>query len=245
MATTNRSLTHLVKPSAPPSVQQEFWGGFKAVLPMMLGATPFGLIYGVLAVAGGLSPAMAQAMSILVFAGSAQFITAQLVAAGAPSPIIIFTVAIVNLRHVLYSASLAPYLQHLRPVWKWGLAYLLTDEAYAVVITRYHRADHQAAPHRHWYLLGAGLGLWVCWQSSTAVGVFLGTQIPAYWSLDFAIALTFIAIVVPTLKDRPNVATALVAGVIAIAAVGLPYKLGLVVATLIGIVAGVGADRHE
>ena len=245
MSPTNRSLTQVVKPSAPPSVQQEFWGGFKAVLPMMLGAIPFGLIYGVLAVAGGLSPAMAQAMSILVFAGSAQFITAQLVGAGAPSLIIIFTVAIVNLRHVLYSASIAPYLQHLRPVWKWALAYLLTDEAYAVVITRYQRADHQETPHRHWYLLGAGLGLWVCWQSSTAVGVFLGAQIPAYWSLDFAIALTFIAIVVPALKDRPNVVVALVAGVIAVAAAGLPYKLGLVVATLVGIMAGVGTARHE
>jgi 4-azaleucine resistance transporter AzlC len=245
MSTTNRSLAHTTRAAASPSVQQEFWGGFKAVLPMMLGAIPFGLIYGVLAVAGGLSPVMAQAMSMLIFAGSAQFITAQLVAAGAPSPVIIFTIAIVNLRHVLYSASISPYLQHLRPVWKWGLAYLLTDEAYAVVITRYHRADDQETSHRHWYLLGAGLGLWVCWQSSTAVGVFLGAQIPAYWSLDFAIALTFIAIVVPALKDRPNLVAALGAGVIAVAAGGLPYKLGLVVATLIGIVAGVGADRHE
>ncbi len=245
MSTTNRSLTQAVASSTPPALQQEFWGGIKAVLPMMLGATPFGLIYGVLAVGSGLSPALAQAMSILVFAGSAQFITAQLVGAGAPSPVILFTIAIVNLRHVLYSASIAPYLQHLRPVWKWGLAYLLTDEAYAVVITRYNQADRKEAPHRHWYLLGAGVGLWLCWQSSTAVGVFLGAQIPAYWSLDFAIALTFIAIVVPALKDRPNVVAALVAGVIAVAAAGLPYKLGLVVATLVGIMAGVGSDRHE
>ena len=77
------------------------------------------------------------------------------------------------------------------------------------------------------------------------MGVFLGAQIPAYWSLDFAIALTFIAIVVPALKDRPNVVVALVAGVIAVAAAGLPYKLGLVVATLVGIMAGVGTARHE
>lgn len=245
MSTTNRSLVQTAGASAPPSLQQELWDGFKAVLPMMVGAAPFGLIYGVLAVGAGLSPAMAQAMSILVFAGSAQFITAQLVGAGAPSPVILFTIAIVNLRHVLYSASIAPYLQHLRPMWKWGLAYLLTDEAYAVVITRYNQAEHKAAPHRHWYLLGAGMGLWVCWQSSTAVGVFLGAQIPTYWSLDFAIALTFIAIVVPALKDRPNLVAALVAGVIAVIAAGLPYKLGLVVATIVGIMAGVGADRHE
>ena len=224
---------------------QEFWGGVKAILPILLGAAPFGLIYGVLAVAGGMTPAMTQVMSTLVFAGSAQFITAQLVGAGAPGLVIVATVAIVNLRHALYSASMAPYLRHLHPLWQWGLAYLLTDEAYAVAITRYNETTDTDAPHRHWHFLGAGLGLWLCWQGSTAAGVFLGAQIPAAWSLDFAVALTFIALVVPALRDRPSVAAALVAGVVAVVAVGLPYQLSLVVATLVGIATGVGGERYE
>jgi predicted branched-subunit amino acid permease len=135
----------------------------------------------------------------------------------------------------------APYVRHLPLRWKLALAYLLTDEAYAVAGSRSARDGASGAPpspHRHWYFLGAGFTLWLSWQLSTAAGVFLGAAIPSSWSLDFTLALTFIALVFPTLKDRAAGAAALAAAAVAIFAVGLPFKLGLVVAALAGIVAG-------
>jgi 4-azaleucine resistance transporter AzlC len=201
------------------------------------------MIYGALALEAGLSPLLAQAMSCIVFAGSAQFIMAQLVGSGSPLLIIIVTACLVNLRHMLYSASLAPYTHHLPPRWKWALAYLLTDEAYAVGITGYQAAGEKQ--RKHWYVLGAGLGLWSTWQLSTAVGIFLGGQIPASWSLDFALPLTFIALVVPVLTDRASLAAALVAGVAAVAAAGLPLNLGLIVAAVTGMLAGLLLEARQ
>jgi 4-azaleucine resistance transporter AzlC len=216
--------------------REEFLSGILAELPILVGVIPFGLIYGVLALSAGIPKEQAQAMSSIVFAGSSQFIAAQLVGHGTPSLVIVITIAVVNLRHVLYSASLAPYLHKLNGFWKGILAYLLTDEAFAVTISHYQREG--ASGSRHWYLLGAGLALWATWQASTAIGIFIGTQVPESWSLDFTIALTFIALVVPGLKDRPGLGAALAAGVTAVLAYGLPYKLGLLTAAMAGILVG-------
>jgi predicted branched-subunit amino acid permease len=175
-------------------------------------------------------------MSSIVFAGSAQFITTQLVHETAPGFVIVLTIAVVNLRHMLYSASLAPYLASLPARWKTLLSYLLTDEAYAPTILHYEKEG--ITRYGHWFLLGAGASLWLNWQISTALGIFLGAAIPDSWSLDFALPLTFIAMVVPVLKNRAMIAAALSAGVVALLAFSLPYKLGLILAALIGILAG-------
>ncbi len=225
-----------------PTARSQFWSGVKAELPILIGVVPFGLIYGVLALEAGLPAGQAQAMSAIVFAGSAQFLTTQLVAAQAPALVIFLTAVLVNLRHALYSAAVAPYLKHLSPAWRWGLAYLLTDEAYAVTIIHYRRDEPSS--HKHWYFLGAGLALWTAWQASTAAGIFLGAQVPDSWSLDFTLALTFIALVVPALKDRASVAAALTGGVVSLLAAGLPFKLGLVLAALAGILAGLLVESH-
>jgi len=202
----------------------------------LIGVIPFGLIYGALALNAGLSPAAAQMMSSIVLAGSAQFITAQLVHVGTPGLVIVLTIAVVNLRHMLYSASMAPYIASLPTRWKVILSYLLTDEAYAPTILHYEKDG--ITPHAHWFWLGAGCTLWLFWQLSTAVGIFLGAAIPASWSLDFALPLTFIAMVVPVLRNRPAVAAAISAGIVALFAYSLPYKLGLILAALVGIAVG-------
>ena len=220
-----------------------FWRGVKAEAPILLGTMPFGLIYGVLALGAGISPLLAQLMSCIIFAGSSQFVAAQLVGSGAPGLAIIATAAIVNLRHALYSASIAPYVRHLRPLWKWLLAYLLTDEAYAVAITQYQNDADE--PLNHWFFFGAGMALWTSWQLSTAVGIALGSQIPAAWGLDFTLALTFIAIVVPALTDRAVGAAALTGGVVAVLAAGLPYQLGLIVAAFCGIAVGMLLESRK
>lgn len=227
------------------SARKEFLAGLSAGLPILLGVIPFGLIYGVLALGADLSVAQAQGMSSIVFAGSAQFVAAQMLRDGAPASVMLLTAAVINLRHMLYSASVAPYLQPLGWRWKALLAYLLTDEAFAVAITRYAAPETAASSHTHrrWYYLGAGLALWTVWQISTAIGIALGAQVPASWGLDFALPLTFIALVVPALRDRPAVGAALTAGLVAVAAHGLPFKLGLVTAAICGIAAGLWLEH--
>ena len=222
----------------------QFLAGVRAELPILVGVVPFGLIFGAVAVSGGLPPLLAQAMSSVVFAGSAQFIGAQLMAGGAPALVLLATTAVVNLRHLLYSASLAPHVHHLPLRWRLLLAYLLTDEAYAVTIVHY--TDPASPPAaRHWYYLGAGLALWTSWQISTALGVFFGAAVPASWSLDFALAVTFIGIVVPTLRDRPHVGAALSAALVAALTFAWPYKLGLMAAALTGIGVGVVLENRH
>ncbi len=213
-----------------------FWEGVRSELPLLIGVFPFGMIYGALALDSGLSTAAAQLMSSIVFAGSSQFVAAQLFSEGAPGLVILLTIAVVNLRHMLYSASLAPYLKNLPVRWKAILAYLLTDEAYAPTIIKYEKEG--ITPFSHWFLLGAGLALWSNWQVSTALGIFLGAAIPEDWPLDFALPITFIAMVVPMLKDRSMIAAALSAGLVALLTHTLPFKLGLILAALTGIIVG-------
>lgn len=215
---------------------KNFWAGVRAEFPLLVGVFPFGMIYGALALNAGLSASVAQWMSSIVFAGSSQFIATQLVHDAVPGLVIVLTIAVVNLRHALYSASLAPYVASLPPRWKVLLSYLLTDEAYAATVLHYEKEG--VTPYGHWFFLGAGFSLWFTWQVSTAVGVFLGTAIPDSWSLDFALPLTFIAMVVPVLKNRPAIAAALSAGGTALLAYSLPYRLGLILAALVGILVG-------
>ena len=224
-----------MNPDPASTPRGEFRAGLIAVAPMLAGAMPFGLIYGVLAVKAGIPPLLAIAVSAIIFAGSAQFMVTQLVAAGTPGLLIVLSVFIINLRHALYSAALAVRLQRLGAGWKLLLAYLLTDEAYAAALRRFESPDAAGAPdHRHWFLLGTGLGLWGTWQLSSVAGVLLGGQIPAHWSLDFAGTLTFVAITVPLLRDRAMWTAMIVAGAIAVAAHALPYKLGIMLAALAG-----------
>ncbi len=221
----------------------EFWHGLRDEAPILLGVIPFGLIYGAAAVNALVPTRAAQAMSSVIFAGSAQFIAAQLIGAGASGLVILMVIFVVNLRHALYSASMAPHIRHLGPAWKALLAYLLTDEAFAVTIIHYRRAGD--CPNRNWYFLGAGLALWTSWQISTAVGIFVGAQMPQDWPLSFALPLTFIALVVPALRDGPGIAAALVAAGAGLLAVNLPYKTGLLVAALLGILVGMALEGRR
>jgi 4-azaleucine resistance transporter AzlC len=223
--------------------KQEFWTGVRDEAPILLGVVPFGLLFGALAISAHLSTLAAQAMSSIIFAGSAQFIAAQLVGTGTSGLVILMVVFVVNLRHALYSASVAPHVRHLGTGWKLLLSYLLTDEAYAVTITHYNQAGD--LPNRHWYFLGAGVTLWSAWQASTAVGIFIGAQIPASWPLGFILPLTFIALVVPALKDKAGVAAALVAGLVGLLAFGFPYRTGLLMAALIGIITGLLIEGRQ
>lgn len=225
------------------SGKQEFWKGIRDESPILLGVIPFGLIYGALAVHAHLSSAAAQAMSAIIFAGSAQIIVTQLLTAGTSGLVMLVVVFVVNLRHALYSASVAPYVRSLSTAWKVLLAYLLTDEAYAVVISHYQREGWNA--NRHWYFLGAGLTLWTSWQISSGVGIFIGASLPDSATLSFVLPLTFIALVVPAIRDRAGLAAAVIAGLIGVLAMNFPFKTGLLAAALIGILAGMAIEGRR
>ncbi len=218
--------------------REEFFSGVRDTFPLIVGAIPFGIIFGALAVSAGLSVPAAVAMSLIVFAGSAQFIAAGLVSQGAGVLIIVLTTFVVNLRHGLYAASLGPYLRGLSQRWLVPLGFWLTDEAYAVVIQRYERAD--ASPHKHWYYLGSCVFMYVNWQICTLIGIVAGTRLQGIsdWGLEFALVVTFIGIVVPLLTTFPMLLASLVAGGVALWFRELPNQLGLMLGALAGIAAG-------
>jgi 4-azaleucine resistance transporter AzlC len=222
---------------------KEFINGTRGAIPLLLGTAPFGLIYGTLAVTAGLSNAAAMVMSLLVFAGSAQFIAVGLVAAGAPVVIIVFTTLVVNLRHMLYSATLLPYLRTLPQRWRIPLAFWLTDEAFAVSVVRYRQEDH--SPLKHWYQLGASLAMYANWQFWCALGLLLGSRIPdaTSWGLDFAMPVTFIGMTIPFVKNKPALICVISAGAVSLMTGFFPFKLGLIVAALAGVAAGLLTEK--
>lgn len=216
------------------SSKDQFFSGVRGLLPITVGVFPFALIVGISAVEVGLTSFEGIGMSLIVFAGAAQLAALQLIGSGAAAGVIVFTVWVINLRFTLYSASLSPHFKGLSTRWKALLASLLTDQAYTVAITQFEK--DQNTPLKHYYYLGAAVLLWLTWQVGATLGVLLGTQVPPSWSLDFAIPLTFIALVVPRLKNLSSVVAAVVAGGVTTAAAGLPYNLGLP----LGVFAGIG-----
>lgn len=200
-----------------------------------MGVAPFALIFGTLAGPAGLSPWATLAMSVLVYAGSSQFLALSLLAAGAALPVIVFTTLIVNLRHALYSATLQLPFAHLPFMRRASLAFFLTDETFAVVQSALSR---KIAPLDA-VMFGSGMINYSTWIGFTALGIVLGQNIPElqHWGLEFAMVATFTGIVVPLLVTRAQVVCALVAGITALLAHSLPYKLGLLLAVFCGVYA--------
>jgi predicted branched-subunit amino acid permease len=227
-------------PLAPLRFQSHFRAGFTEMLPATVGIAPFGLVCGVGATAAGASALGALGLSAIMFSGAAQILAVQLLAAGAPLAVIVLTCFVAGLRFVIYSAAMAPYFRPLPPRWQRGLAFLLTDQAFAASVRRFDAGGDPHAGGMHF--LGGGFALWGSWQLTNMAGYFVGNLIPASWSLEFAVPLCFIALVAPHFRTAPTIVAALVAGVAVIALDGLPMKLNLIVAGTLGIVAGTLAD---
>ena len=223
--------------------QKEFFLGVTAMLPLLLGVVPFGLVFGVLGISSGLTETETILMSSIVFAGASQVVFVQLWAAGSAYSVIASSVALINLRHVLYSASVAEYLKKLNFKWRIVLGYLLTDESFAVSIKRL--SAHGESRPVHFFMLGSGFTLWLAWQVSTIAGVVAGSTIPENWELAFAIPLTFIAIVVPLLKNTSTIICALTSGLIAIFGQSLPWNTWVIVAALGGILIGASIEKWK
>jgi len=215
-----------------------FLNGARDTFPLILAAIPFGIVYGALAVAGGLSQAATLAMSLFVFAGSSQFIAVTLLASAAALPVIILTVFIVNLRHMLYAASLMPEVKSLPQRVRAILAFWLTDETYAVVANRINQQPND--PQLCWYWIGSAVAMYSNWVFCSWLGMTLGQQIPdlTSWGLDIAMVVAFIGIVVPSLKALPQWACALTAAVAAMASYDWPHQTGLLFSAVVAIAVG-------
>jgi 4-azaleucine resistance transporter AzlC len=222
-----------------------FAAGMRDTVPMLVGAAPFGLIFGTLVGASKMAPWYGQLMSLTVFAGSSQFIAAGLVASNTGMLVIWFTTLIVNMRHMLYAATLLPHVAHLPARWRWLLGFLLTDESFAVMAGYYQKRG--TPMDGHWYFLGSGLAMYFNWQAWTLVGLLFGAIFPQLQNmgLDFAMVATFIAIVVPQLNRLPHFGAALAAACFAYLLRGLPYKLGLLSAVFIGVAVGIALTRYR
>lgn len=222
------------------SADSDFVAGVKAVAPVLLGVAPFGMVAGAAAVSAGLSPEAAVGLSVIVFAGAAQLAAVELLGRNAPAAVAVLTALVVNLRMSMYSASLAPYFRKLSRPWRWPLAYLLTDQAFALSVAAF---EEREGVSRRWFYLGAALPIWLVWQVTTVVGVVAGAGVPDGWHLGFAVPLVFLAILVPTVTDRPSLVAAVVGGGVAVAAADAPFDLGLFAGGVAGVVAGVLAEE--
>jgi predicted branched-subunit amino acid permease len=225
----------------PPSPRDEFLAGCREVAPSLVGTMPFGLVAGIASIGAGLSPFEAIALSILAFSGIAQLVACQLIATQSPTILVVAAATVVSLRLLMYSAALSPHLAHLDIRWRALLSYLMTDQSFASTVRRYGEPGDRR--HRHWHFLGSAATLYLTWQAAVAAGALAGTGIPARWSLDFVVVLTFIALLVPVIRRRADVAAALVAGVVSLATMGLPYRLALIVGSIAGIAAALGLDQ--
>jgi 4-azaleucine resistance transporter AzlC len=202
------------------------------------------IITGVAAVEAGIPPLEAIGMSLVIYAGAAQLAAIELIGRTAPVVIIVLTAVIINLRYILYSASLAPHFRRFSMPTKWLSAYVLTEQAYAVSITEF-QTTAPSDRSRKWFYLGGAVFSWVVWQVGTIVGVALGGNVPAGLSFEFAVPLTFMALLFSVLDGRPTEVVALVAGGTSVCFAPLPYNLGLVAAAGVGIITGVVIDLRR
>lgn len=219
---------------------RDFIAGARDTAPILLGVVPFAMICSVAAVSIGLTPFEAIGMSFIVYAGASQLAVLQLMGEGVVWVVMLLTAWVINLRFIMYSAALAPYLQKEPLHRKAPFAYILSDQAFGVTMSHF---ANQIPENPAWYYYGAAAMIWVTWHISSIIGALLGTLVPESWGLDFAFPLSFMALMFAALKDRPGAIAALVGGLCAILTKGLPYNLGLILAALLGIGAGILAEN--
>jgi 4-azaleucine resistance transporter AzlC len=215
--------------------------GFRDGLPIAIAAIPFGLIIGLSGVQAGLTALQSSAMPYVVYAGASQLASLQLLGGGAPLVVIWLTAALINVRFLIYSASLAGHFAHLSVPWRLLLAYVTTDQVFGLTVTRFRTAHKPKNPGAYFLVL-AGL-CWLAWTGAGVVGATMGTALPTAWQLDFIVPLIFLALLVSSLRNGPAWAAAVVGGGVAVLAQGLPYNAGLIVGTLAGITSGTLLER--
>jgi len=220
-----------------------FKQGILEELPLQLGVFPFGIIYGIMATESGLTPMQAFLMSSIIFGGASQIAFVQLISNATPFGVLVTTVGAINSRHFLYSISMMEFLKNLSIKWRIVLAYLLTDEAYAISIRRFINEPNISFLHYH--LLGTGLTLFFSWQISTLIGVFLGGDLPQFLDLQFIIPLTFIAIIIPMIKSISTFLVVIASAFSGLILKSLDINFWIIVSGMIGVLVGIVSSKLD
>lgn len=229
------AVAYEAKPSSTAAV---FAAGAKAMVVLVPGVVPFGLILGVTSVELGLRFWQAEGMNLMVLGGAAQLAVTRLLADGAPLWVAVFTGCVINLRMIMYSASLSATFKDSSAATKAAASFMLTDQAFAMTIARLNSFPELSPRHKVVYYLGTGTMFMTIWHCSVITGLLFGNIVPAGLPLDFAVPLCFASLVLPLLTSKPYIIVALLAAVLSIALHGLPYNLGLIAATVLAIAAG-------
>lgn len=237
------------------TTRQEAVAGMRSVAPMLVGVIPFGLVVGATPATNGLGGGAAIGFSTLVFAGASQLTAIDSLADGASALVAVVAACTVNLRLLLYSASLAPHVTELPLRKRLLMGYVLTDQAYAVSISRWTAEEEAAAAggppppsleRRMAYYFGAAFLLWVNWQIVTIIGILIGSAVPDSLPLPFAVPLVFLVLLVPAITNRPAAVAAIVGGLTALASAEWgPAHMEVLFGALAGIAAGAWAEGRE
>ena len=203
------------------------------MLPITIGVIPFGAVMGSVAADAKLSFVQSSLMNLFVFAGAAQLAAVDLMTKDAASAVVVVTGLIINLRFLLYSAAISPVIQNSSFLTKFACAYSLTDQNYAVMIANQNKLKTNAESLE--FYLGASLCMFLAWHLSVALGFVFGRLAPTEWSLDYAVPLSFVALVLPTMKDRRYIYVAVFSSIVSLLFSDLPYRLGLIVTALLAI----------
>lgn len=215
--------------------------GARSILPLAAGVFPFGVVYGAVVVASSFDDLIGLLASPLVFAGAAQLALVELLEDDAPWTIALLTALVVNLRYVMYSGALAPAFSAFGHRWRLLLAFLMTDQVSVTSLLYFARESDPVRRRR--YYLGAGLMFLAAWTAGTAAGVLLGATIPAGLQLGFAIPLMFIALLVPSVRDRPTLVAGAVGFAVTLLARDAPLATGLLIGAASGVLFGLLARR--
>ncbi|WP_205729204.1 AzlC family ABC transporter permease [Ferrimonas aestuarii] len=216
---------------AHPSPSQRaapFWRGTLAMMPLNIAVIPWGILAGSFAIDAGLTNLESQAMSAILFAGSAQLVATGMFKSGATLSAMLLAVLFITSRHLLYSVTMRSKIIRLPLRWRLSLGFLLTDELFAICG---QQSDNQFNP---WYALGAGLSFYLCWNLATLVGILSGNLFPELneLGLEFAVAATFIALVVPNARSYGVIAAILTALVVSVLCQSQGMESGLIIASL-------------
>ncbi|HIP23579.1 MAG TPA: branched-chain amino acid ABC transporter permease, partial [Rhodobacteraceae bacterium] len=221
-----------------------YWQGFRAGVPFVLVVAPFGLLFGVVATEAGLDIVQTMVMTVLVIAGASQFAAVQLLSDNAPTFVAILTGLAVNMRMAMYSASLTPHLGKASLGMRSFVAYFLVDQSYAISVAEYEKAPARPLPEKLAYFFGSVSPIAPLWYGFTYVGAVAGEAIPPEYALDFAVPITFIAIVAPALRSLPHIAAAFVSVAAALLLAWLPYNSGLMIAALLAMITGAAIEKR-
>lgn len=230
----------------PNATQRQYLKtGFIDFIPAMVATAVWAFVTGIAMVKSGLTESIATAMTLMVYAGSAQLTSLPLIESNAPLWLIFAAGFIVNIRFIIFGAALYPFFRHLSFFKRLVLGYITTDMVFVLFMKRYAESKQRSSSEHVWYFLGVVVPGWFTWQAFSLLGIYFGAMISDAWSLEYAAMLALLAILLPLVVNRPLMVCLIVAGAIAWVGQLLPLRLGLVLAVIGGVVAGVVVEQLQ